>query len=175
MFYVSKKSSQIEDIQKQEQPSKMDISEAEDKIQYEEDVVMNTEEVENMEMKEDEEDEELKRWEMEQMKKGGAGKHAMALDSTQQGSAKPQLNISLIPQNISVADVQKQLQDALKELQASLTRHKKEMEANNMEIEETMAALEKMQREKQQLGEEYVFFQEMRDFVFDLFKRKGEK
>jgi hypothetical protein len=88
------------------------------------DTVLDTVQVEEMEQREDEEDEEFQRWEMEQIKKGGA--KAFVDSRSIQKKKKVQLPMSIGPR-VTVEEVQRKLKSSLMDLENLHNVHKQQL------------------------------------------------
>ncbi|KAI9137793.1 hypothetical protein BKA69DRAFT_864394 [Paraphysoderma sedebokerense] len=128
----------------------------------------------------DEDDDELKRWELEQIRRGGAlqegsmgGKAEMALNAAHQAIGAIKMpRILPIP---SLDNVQSSLIDAEHHLRQVYSMHVNELEGSRREIQELQKALETLESDLQIASDRYDYFQQLKTFMFDFVEFMDEK
>eukprot|EP01114_Cavostelium_apophysatum_P016725 TRINITY_DN4815_c0_g2_i1.p1 TRINITY_DN4815_c0_g2~~TRINITY_DN4815_c0_g2_i1.p1 ORF type:complete len:718 (+),score=211.05 TRINITY_DN4815_c0_g2_i1:81-2234(+) len=143
-------------------------------------VSVSGDQLESMEEREEEEDDDYKRWEIEQIKKGGAGSKAGTIAAQEQKkkqSASPlhQLLTSKPSAILSVHEIQKKLQSSLAQMEDHHERHSKQLDKIQHDLENSVNGLTNMDRDYKKASEEYVFYQELKEYVADLTDCLGEK
>jgi hypothetical protein len=186
MNYVPKNTEE----QKLDDGVDMDIEPSEDSIATQaHDTILNTNQVEQMEEKEEEEDEDFKRWELEQIRKGGGGqfrtneiendKTTRAIAQLQQPKKEPKRIPLLSPltpsSRISVDEMQKRLRSSLSLLTDEHKKHVQQLEDAKNKIESAKSEIENLNNNQKGISDQYVFYREMRDYISDLCDCLGEK
>ncbi len=153
--------------------------------------ILNANQVEALEEKEEEEDEDFKRWELEQIKKGGGGQfrtneigntkttQAIATLQSKQKEPTPKKIPLLSPltpsSRISVEEMQKRLKQSFASLSESHELHKKQLEETTSKLNAAKAEIDSLDKRQKGISDQYVFYQQMKDYVADLCDCLAEK
>jgi GC-rich sequence DNA-binding factor len=153
------------------------------------------------ETQQEDEDEELRRWEMEQIRKGGGTKEmekasaqirnmsirgdknmidrpAVPMITSQgYGSANGDFGVSVGRRGppVTLESIQKDLRNSLTSVQEVYSAHTKQLDRMQEEIKSSSDALAQMQKEMKQSTEQFAYFQHIKVYVADLLDCLGEK
>lgn len=147
--------------------------------------VLNAAQLEQMELQQEEEDEELKRWEMQQIRKGataaGAGqqsvpthaqlKQAVAKPTTAATAAQRETLAQAIlgtTAKVTVDEVQKKLKAALAVVTDKHSVHSKQFNHSRTTVENARKAVDELDVQYAKRSENFLFYSELRDYILDL-------
>ena len=150
-----------------EQPSSM-----------EEERILNAEDLEKLDLQQDEDDEELKRWEEEQMRKGGAKPAVTTLTDPSKKKAIRNFKLPLQTTSqprVTVEDIQKRLKSTLENLQQVHKQQTHSLARIDQELKTTFTQLEKFEKERSTSASEHAFYKELREYITDLLDCLAEK
>eukprot|EP01119_Soliformovum_irregulare_P025037 TRINITY_DN9144_c0_g2_i2.p1 TRINITY_DN9144_c0_g2~~TRINITY_DN9144_c0_g2_i2.p1 ORF type:complete len:641 (-),score=186.21 TRINITY_DN9144_c0_g2_i2:27-1664(-) len=129
--------------------------------------ILNANEAEALEEEEDEEDEEVQRWEMQQIKKGGAV-------PVRNLKPKPAV-LPIQSKKVSIADIQRKLKQQVDQLRQYHAMHQQEFESVDQKLQSAVGNIDVMDVEYKSAADELITFQELRDYINDLCDCLSEK
>eukprot|EP01117_Protostelium_nocturnum_P007572 TRINITY_DN2710_c0_g1_i3.p1 TRINITY_DN2710_c0_g1~~TRINITY_DN2710_c0_g1_i3.p1 ORF type:complete len:671 (+),score=254.62 TRINITY_DN2710_c0_g1_i3:204-2216(+) len=136
---------------------------------------LNPDEIERMEIQDEEQDEEFKRWEISQIKKGGAGskldKESVDILNGIQKKKSRANQLSFVSHNLNemnLDDFEKRMDNIVGKIDEEHKSLSSQCKDLLEDIESSQKSVLETELEKKKSNQQYQFYQEMREFVTDL-------